>query len=199
MSISQDTLPPRLRAAVAAGVPVDAVAGAVLEDPLGAVELAVGSATEHGWADGVFGPAGFVLAASDDEGSLMTGTIPALALQLASLTALGPRPVAEEGEFTVGAFSGIGEALAAGDLPAAVAAVLAEPDRVRWCARACWLGPDGPDGPALREVIAIDGGGAGILLVTPIEDSEDVALVPCSATDVWRALCGLLPYPAELL
>jgi hypothetical protein len=49
---------------------------------------------------------------------------------------------------------------------------------------------------------ASDGGPAGLLLCTPVpgeDEADDVALVPCSATDVWRALCALLPYPAELL
>ena len=73
--------------------------------------------------------------------------------------------------------------------------MLAAPDRTRWSARASWLTADGV---AEREVVAIDGGTAGLLLVTPVPGSDDTALVPCSATDVWRALCALLPYGWEL-
>lgn len=195
MSARTQLLPPRLRAALDAGAEVDPVAAAVLEDPLGAIELGVRSPAESAWADGLFGADGYVLAASDAEGALMSGHVDAVPLQIARLVGLGPRPLGDGAEeVAVGDFSGIDDALVAGDLPDAVAAALSATDVLRWSARATWVAPDGP---AEREVVAIDGGSGGLLLCAPVSDGDDVALVPCTATDVWRALCALLPYPAE--
>jgi hypothetical protein len=195
MSVSPSVLPPRLLAALDCGAPIDRVADAVLGDPLGAIEIAIASAAESGWADGLFGPGGFVLASSDDEGALMTGTVAAVPLQIAALVGLGPRPVADGADLALGDFSGFEDALGHGELPDAVGAVLAAPDRTHWSARASWLTSDGLAG---REVVAIDGALAGLLLVTAVPGGDDTALVPCSSTDVWRALCALLPYPWEL-
>ena len=50
MGASQSVLPPRLLAALDGGAPIDRVADAVLDDPLGAIEIAIASATESGWA-----------------------------------------------------------------------------------------------------------------------------------------------------
>jgi len=196
LSLPTEVLPPRLRAALEAGAELDDVAAATLEGPLGSIEVAVRSPSESGWADGLFGPEGFVLAASDDVPGLMTGVVPAVPLQIAKLVALGPRPSCAEPEVVVvGDLSGVDDALAAGDLPAAVAGVIAAPDAMQWLARARWLAPDGP---VEREVVVFDGGAAGLLLCMPLPDGDDVALLPCSSTDVWRALCALLPYPREL-
>ena len=195
MTAQGELLPPRLRAALDAGAEVDAVAAAVIEDPLGAIELGVRSPDESGWADGLFGADGYVLAASDAEGALMSGHVDAVPLQIARLVGLGPRPLAGGAEeIAVGDFSGVDDALAAGELPEAVAAALSATDVLRWSVRASWISPDGP---AEREVVAIDGGSGGLLLCAPVFDGDDVALLPCTATDVWRALCALLPYPAE--
>ena len=197
MTVPIDVLPPQLRAAVQAGAELDDVAAELLEDPLGAIEIAARTPTETGWVDGLFGPAGYVLAASDGDGELMTGTVAALPLQIAALVGLGPRRVPDDPEAALGAFESIEDALADPDLPADVAAVLAAPDALRWSARASWVAAEGDD--VERDVVAIDGGAAGLLLCTPLPASEEIALVPCSSTDVWRALCALLPYPSETL
>ncbi len=122
----------------------------------------------------------------------MTGIVAAVPLQIAMLAGLGPRPVAEDGAIVIG---DIDDPLAADELPAAVAAVVAAPDVMRWSARASW---NGHDGPAEREVVVIDGGSAGLLLCTPVPGEEGTAFQTCSSTDVWRLLCALLPYPSEL-
>lgn len=188
-------LPPRLRTALDAGAATDDVADAVLALPLGIVEIAVRSAAEPAWVDGIFGSAGFVLAASDDDTTLMTGVVPALALQIALLVALGPRPVPDDDEAAVGDFDGFDAALATPGLPHAVSAVLLAPGVARWHARLTWADELGP---AAREVSVIDGG-CGLLLWAAVPETKQMALVPCSSTDVWRRLCGLAPQPPDLL
>jgi hypothetical protein len=196
MTLPVALLPPRLRAALDAGVAVGRSTAAIVAEPLGAVEVAIRTPDEAAWADGLFGAAGFVLAASDDERALMAGVVQALPLQIAMLVGLEPRPLPGDREMAVGAFGSLETARTARGLPEAVAGVLAAREAVHWSARATWASPDGP---ATRAVVVIDGGPGGLLLCTPLPGGEDVALMPCSSTDVWRLLCALLPYPSEIL
>jgi hypothetical protein len=196
VSVPLATLPPCLRAALEAGVECPERADAVIAEPLGAIEVAARGPDGTVWADGLFGAHGYVLSASDDTDALMTGIVQELPLQIALLVRLGPRPVQPDGEAAVGPYRDPADALDATELPAAVRAVLAAPDGIRWTARAQW---PAADGPRKREVVVVDGGRGGLLLCTPIPAFGDTVLVPCSSTDVWRELCALLPYPSEVL
>lgn len=196
MSVPLATLPPCLRAALDAGAARDDRTDAVLAAPLGAIELAARSSDGAVWGDGLFGAGGYALAASDDTAALMTGIVQGLPLQIALLMGLGPRPVDPDGESVVGPYSRPADALEAAELPESVRSALTATGAIHWSARAHWAGAEGPQ---QREVVVFDGGPGGLLLCTPIPALDEMALVPCSSTDVWRALCALLPYPSETL
>lgn len=187
-----------LTAAVERGCAVDPVAESVLVDPLGVIELQVSEGEEASRADGLFGRDGYVLASDEPAGAIMSGACSVLPHQLALLTGLGPRPVPSAPEIGFGDLDALAAALQAGDLPPAVAAVLRAPDVLRWTAHVSWVSPDGP---AHRYAAVFDAGAAGLVLGSPrpdVEDDDGIVLATAGSTDVWRALCALLPEPTEI-
>lgn len=193
MSTDVAALPPALGAHVARQEPAEAIADA-LRHPVGVLELHVGDDEQAVRVDGIFGAAGYVLATDVEGDELMTGASPALPLQIARLVALGPRPVPAEPVAARGPADGLAASVADRDMPAAIVRVVEAPGAVRWSARASWAAPEGVGS---RVVAVIDGGAQGLLQIAS-GGGEEVVAATVRALDVWRALCGLLPYPAEV-
>ncbi len=127
------------------------------------------------------------------------GSAESLPLALADLIDLGPRvePAEDAAVLFVEAdqLQGTGRAsLAEGwDDELRVGTPIASEHWLLWSAWAAWQVGDEPQ---VDGFTVIDGGDDGLAAVLELEDG--IALEPCTSTDVWIALCGLLPRTAEL-
>ncbi len=138
---------------------------------------------------------------SSDGAEPFEGAVSAAALQLAILAGLGPRPrpVAEAPVLLADTVetadrAGLLAAWAPDDLEGTP---LGSEQVVVWTAWAAWPDPDdASESAVLRSFMVADAGPQGIALVDL--DDDGVIVRPCSSTDVWFALAGLLPYPVEL-
>ena len=136
----------------------------------------------------------------EGEGEAIDGAANATPLQLAILVDLGPRPAPAK-DTPVLMAEGL-TSLDRADLLAAWPAELREgtplanDEALVWNAFATW--PVGPGEEAVRTLTVIDGVSDGIAFVELADDGA-VLVRPCTSTDVWIALAGLLPYRFELL
>lgn len=139
-----------------------------------------------------------MLAEGDPEATEPTvGPTRALPLYLADLAFLGPRiePTDDAPILFVEELEGMGRpALAAAWADDVKAGTPLDGDEwLYWTAFVAWQVGDETveDG-----IVVIDGGDHGIAMVHQTEDG--VYIRPCTTTDVWMALCGLLPRTIEL-
>ncbi len=127
------------------------------------------------------------------------GAAEALPLALAEIVGLGPRLAPAEDAAVLfveaGQLEGAGRAalLEGWDDELRAGTPIAGDEWILWSAWASWT--EGGE-PQVDGFTVIDGGDDGYAAVLDLDDGT--ALQPTTSTDVWIALCGLLPRSAEL-
>jgi hypothetical protein len=135
-----------------------------------------------------------------DDGPLYR-PVAGLPIELASLVALAPSPVPADDAVVLATddpevASGRAALLAGWPAELLEGTPLAAGDGlVLWSVLASWNAPGGETGA--RAIVVADGGEHGLATVEASSDG-DIAVVPCTSTDVWAQLCELLPRPFEL-
>ena len=141
----------------------------------------------------------YVVEENGTEAGPFEGPAASLPLALADLIGLGPRPEPTQDAAVLfveaDQLSGTGRAslLEGWDDELRAGTPIAGDGWVLWSAWAAWLAGDEQE---VDGFTVIDGGADGLAAVLELDDG--IALEPCTSTDVWIALCGLLPRSAEL-
>lgn len=132
------------------------------------------------------------------DGDVIEGPASALPLRIAEFVDLGPRPApdADAAVLIADQLAGDGRAgvLATWDEEQRAGTPLEGDGWLWWTAVASWE----VGGEARVNVLSvIDGGAQGLAVVLEREDGALVA-TPCTSTEIWAALCDLLPRASDL-
>lgn len=130
----------------------------------------------------------------------LEGLATALPLRFVELVGLGPRPAPDEASPVLFVETDQFEGAGRSGLAAAWDAELREGsviDGDDWALVSVWVAWSVEEEPIVDGFTFIDHARHGVAAV--IESEDGVLIQPCTSTEIWIALCGVLPRSAELV